>query len=92
MPMSYAAFNSKEVDLPLWKDSNQISKMVTNATITPMSSHLCNNYIMGCPPACGDNPRDLASCLSYVYVTKHGITILYHLHQCRPCPSRDSSY
>ena len=38
---------------------------------------LSNNYIMGCPPVRGDNPRALAS--------KHGITILYHLHQCRPC-------
>ena len=22
-------------------------------------------------------------------LTSHGITILYHLHQCRPCTSRD---
>ena len=27
--------------------------------------------------------------LSYVQVDKHGITILYHLHQCRLCTSRD---
>ena len=40
---------------------------------------------MGCPPVRGDNPRALASGLSYVQVDKHGITILYHLHQCRPC-------
>ena len=26
----------------------------------------------------------LSSVLSYVQVDKHGITILYHLHQCRP--------
>ena len=26
-----------------------------------------------------------------IRVDKHGITILYHLHQCRPCTSRDSS-
>ena len=39
---------------------------------------------MGCPPVRGDNPRALASGLSYVQVDKHGITILYHLHQCRP--------
>ena len=25
----------------------------------------------------------------YVQVDKHGITILYHLHQCRPCTSSD---
>ena len=38
---------------------------------------------MGCPPVRGDNPRALASGLSYVQVDKHAITILYHLHQCR---------
>ena len=31
---------------------------------------------MGCPPVRGDNPRALASVLSYVQVDKHGITIL----------------
>ena len=31
---------------------------------------------MGCPPVRGDNPRALASGLSYVQVDKHGITIL----------------
>ena len=46
---------------------------------------------MGCPPVRGDNPRALASGLSYVKVDKHGITILYHQHQCRPCTSQDSS-
>ena len=53
--------------------------------------HICNSYTMGCPPVRGDNPRALASGLSYVQVDKHGITILYHLHQCRPCTSRDIS-
>ena len=48
-----------------------------------------NSYTMGCPPVRGDNPRALASGLSYVQVDKHGITILYHLHQCIPCTSRD---
>ena len=38
---------------------------------------------MGCPPVRGDNSRALASGLSYVQVDKHGITIVYHLHQCR---------
>ena len=52
---------------------------------------LCNSYTMGCPPVRGDNPRALASGLSYVQVDKHGITILYHLHQCRPCTARDIS-
>ena len=50
-----------------------------------------NSYTMGCPPVRRDNPRALASGLSYVQVNKHGITILYHLHQCRLCTSRDIS-
>ena len=52
---------------------------------------LCNSYTMGCPPVRGDNPRALASGLSYVQVDKHGITVLYHIHQCRPCTSRNIS-
>ena len=52
---------------------------------------ISNSYTMGCPPVRGDNPRALASGLSYVQVDEHGITILYHLHQCRPCPSNDIS-
>ena len=46
-----------------------------------------NSNTMGCPPVRGDNPRALACGLSYVQVDKHGITILYHLHQCRPYTS-----
>ena len=42
--------------------------------------NLSNSYTMGCPPVRGDNPRALASGLSYVQVDKHGITILNHLH------------
>ena len=53
---------------------------------------LSNSYTMGCPHVRGDNPRALASGLSYVQVDKHGITILYHQHQCRACTSRDISY
>ena len=52
---------------------------------------LCNGYTMGCPPVPGDNPQALASGLSYVQVDNRGITILYHLHHCRPCTSQDSS-
>ena len=48
---------------------------------------ISNSYTMGCPPVRGDNPRALASGLSYVQVEEHGITILYHLHQFRPCTS-----
>ena len=54
-------------------------------------SPLSNSYTMGCPPVREDNPRALASGLSYVQVDKHGITNLYHLYQCRPCTSRDIS-
>ena len=36
---------------------------------------LSNSYTMGCPPVRGDNPRALASGLSYVQVDKHGIII-----------------
>ena len=43
---------------------------------------------MSCPPVRGDNPRALASGLSYVQVDTHGVLILYHLHQCRPCTVR----
>ena len=50
---------------------------------------LGNSYTMGCPPVRVDNPRALASGLSYVQVDKHGVTVLYHIHQCRPCTSRD---
>ena len=56
-----------------------------------LKSMISNGYTMGCPPVRGDNPRALASGLSYVQVDKHGITILYHLHQCRPCTSQDIS-
>ena len=54
-----------------------------------MSLKIKNSYTMGCPPVRGDNPRALASGLSYVQVDKHGITIFYHQHLCRPCTSRD---
>ena len=36
---------------------------------------ISNSYTKGCPPVRGDNPRALASGLSYVQVDKHGITI-----------------
>ena len=51
------------------------------------SGYIHISYIMGCLPVRGDNPRALASGLSNVQVDKHGITILYHLHQWRPCTS-----
>ena len=52
-----------------------------------LTSYTSNSYTMGCPPVRGDNPQALASGLSYVQVDKHGITVLYHLHQCKPCTS-----
>ena len=44
---------------------------------------------MACPPVGGDNPQALASGLSYVQVDKHGMSIIYHLHQCSSCTSQD---
>ena len=44
------------------------------------ANRFMRRYTMGCPPVRGDNPRALASGLSYVQVDKHCITILYHLH------------
>ena len=60
----------------------------TNECTQLQQEHICT---MGCPPVRGDNPRALASGLSYVQADKHGITILYHQHQCRPGTSRDIS-
>ena len=42
---------------------------------------------MACPTVREDNPRALASGISYVQVDKHGITILHPLYQCRPYTS-----
>ena len=53
------------------------------------SSTKSNIYTIGCLPVRVDNPRALASGLSYVQVDKHGITILYHLYQYRLCTSGD---
>ena len=38
-------------------------------------------YTMGCPPVREDNPRALASGLSFVQVDNHETISLYHLHQ-----------
>ena len=61
-----------------------INKLVQRGGVLNLSM-LSNSYTMGCLPVRGDKPRALASGLSYVQVDKHGITILYHLHACRPC-------
>ena len=68
---------------PEVKAKGKIIYFLVNAS--PPNHWICNSYTMGCPPVRGDNPRALASGLSYVQVDKHGITIFYHLHQCRPC-------
>ena len=44
----------------------------------------CDSYVIVIP-------RVLASGLSYIQMDKNGIAILYHLHQCGLCTSRDSS-
>ena len=59
--------------------------------MTSLQGAISNSYTMSCPPVRGHNPRALASGLSCGQVDKHGITILYHLHQCRPSTSRDIS-
>ena len=41
---------------------------------------LCNGYTMGCPPVRGENPRALASGLSYVHMDYDGLAILYQLY------------
>ena len=46
---------------------------------------------MDCQAIRGNNPRALASGLSYVYEDKQSKSILYHLHRYRPCTSRDIS-
>ena len=44
---------------------------------------------MVCPPVQGDIARALACGLSHVQADINGITIFYHLLQCRPCSLGD---
>ena len=68
--------------------SNNIPRWISSLLCIELVGHgLSNSYTMACPPVRGDNPQALASGLSYVQVDKYGITILCHLHQCRPCTS-----
>ena len=55
------------------------------------SSTKSNSYTIGCLPVRVDNPRALASGLSYVQVDRHDITVVYHLYQYKLCTSRDSA-
>ena len=70
---------------------SRVKHSTTTVNLNYSILKISNSYTMGCPPVRGDNPRALASGLSYVQRDKHGITILYHLHQCRPCTSQDIS-
>ena len=76
---------------------NHVSRLIFILPTSVISSAvtltlgISNSDTMGCPPVRGDNPRALVSGLSYVQVNKHGITILYYLHQCRPCTSSNIS-
>ena len=57
---------------------SQVSNAGPEKHLISMSDfEICNSYTMGCPPERGDNPRALASGLSYEQVDKHVITILY---------------
>ena len=71
----------------MWKYNKSSSNSWLVRQTQLMCRDISNSYTMGCPPVRGDNPRALASGLSYVQVDKHGITILYHLHKRRPCTS-----
>ena len=73
--------NSCEMDMIIFQNPHLIMSIWETV---PRWRRLCNSYTKGCPPERGDNPRALTSGLSYVQVDKHSITILYHLHQCRP--------
>ena len=42
-----------------------------------LSQAVCNSNTMACAPLRGDNPRALASGLSYVQADNHGLTIFY---------------
>ena len=72
-----------------YRTGNQASDSMTNTSCSSPSPR--DTYTVGWPHVRGDNPRALASELSYLQVDRHCITILYHLHQCRSCTSRDVS-
>ena len=64
---------------------------MSRLSLTRSQRKISCSYTMGCPPVRGDSPRALVSGLSYEQVDKHGITILYHLNECRLSTSRDIS-
>ena len=96
LPSQHTVYAHYRPDSKTPSEVDLVSKKVTPRVCASYASNtigLSNSYIMGCPPVRGDKPRALASGLSYMYVQvdKHGITILYHLYQCRFCTSRDIS-
>ena len=89
--------NKLKLDIP-YGNNNSLLLWYKHSTVHIAPTHgneathlLIYELSSSCPPVRGDNPRASARGLSYVQVDKHGITIVYHLHQCRHCKSRDSS-
>ena len=79
--MLYLKKKINDAKLPSIFKKIQLINIIILAFRLAFSKEISNSYTMGCPPVRGDNPRALASGLSYVQVDKHGITSLYHLHQ-----------
>ena len=87
-------FNKLKLDIPYGKN-NSLLLWYKHSTVHIAPTHdneaahlLIYELSSSCPPVRGDNPRASARGLSYVQVDKHGITIVYHLHQCRHFKSR----
>ena len=55
----------------IWVFVGPIFQFVKLFLMRWLLSYLCNCVTMGCSPVRGDNPRALASALSYVQVDKH---------------------
>ena len=77
--------NPSVLTFVLGAEKNHLSEMVLR------THNLSDSYTMGCRPVRGNNSQALASGLSHVHVDKHGIPILYHLHQCRSFTLQDIS-
>ena len=80
--------HNQHLSFPKLDERKLLSEMLISPNLFLFLEPLSNSYTMACLPVLCDNPRALASGFSYVQVDKHGITILYHLHQCRTCTSR----
>ena len=64
----------KKQKLVIFKAKKRRQKFTQKDVAFLVSFSISNSYTMGCPPVRVDNPRALASGLSYVQVDKHGIT------------------